>query len=78
MTYQLTRKAEGDVYDIYRYSLENYGMDVAGGYARGLHECFGYLSEYCGIGKDFSHIHQGLHHTEKGTMKVILEIEAVI
>ncbi len=52
MTYRLTRKAEGDVVDIYLHGAQQFGSAQADAYHRRLEEAFLLLAEFPQIGRE--------------------------
>jgi toxin ParE1/3/4 len=52
MSFRLTREAEEDVTNIYRYSVENFGEAQADTYHDGLTDCFRLLADTPLIGRD--------------------------
>jgi len=62
--YQLTKKAENEIGDIYEYSILNFGLAIAQEYVLGLHDCFNLLSENQSWGNNYSFITPDLHRYE--------------
>lgn len=54
--YRLTRKAEEDLRDCFRYGVENFGLENAAMYLTGLHHKFSKLADKPLIGRNASHI----------------------
>lgn len=51
--YQLSLAADERLSDIYTYSLNNWGLETAKEYFRGLHDCFQFLAENPKAGRPF-------------------------
>ena len=57
--YQLSKKADNDLAEIFIYSFQNFGEAKARAYLLSLHECLTLLAEQPGIGRKIDHIRQG-------------------
>ena len=57
--YQLTPEAERDVENIWRYTLEEWGVEKANRYVDDIVESFGLLVDSPGLGAPCDHIRQG-------------------
>ena len=70
MSFLLTREAEADVIDIYRYSVENFGETQADTYHDGLSDCFRLLADTPLIGRDYGFLRLGLRRYEHASHSV--------
>jgi len=52
--YKLSNESTIDLTDIYKFGIENFGLDQAQKYILGLHELFQTLSDNTNIGRDAS------------------------
>lgn len=60
MNYRLTRKAQRDLENVYRYSLQNFGEAKADEYFDGLSDFFTLLAEHPFMGQDYGFINTGI------------------
>jgi len=70
MSFRLTREAEADIVDIYRYSVENFGEAQADTYHDGLSDCFRLLADTPLIGRDYGFLRPGLRRYEHASHSV--------
>ena len=70
MSFRLTREAEEDVTNIYRYSFENFGEAQADTYHDGLNDCFRLLADTPLIGRDYGSLRPGLRRYEQASHSV--------
>ena len=70
MSFRLTREAEADIVDIYRYSVENFGEAQADAYHDRLSDCFGLLADTPLIGRDYGFPRTGLRRYEHASHSV--------
>ena len=70
MSFCLTREAEADIVDIYRYSVENFGEVQADTYHDGLSDCFRLLADTPLIGRDYGFLRPGLRRYEHASHSV--------
>ena len=57
--YRLSRKAERDIGDIARYTIEQFGIDQARTYRDSMIACFQSLADTPGMGRKVDHISKG-------------------
>ncbi len=57
--YRLSRKAESDIGDIARYTIEQFGIEQARTYRDSMIACFQSLAENPGIGRKVDKIREG-------------------
>jgi toxin ParE1/3/4 len=60
MSFRLTREAQADVEEVYRYSYEHFGELQADTYHDGLSECFALLADSPLLGRDYSALRTGI------------------
>jgi toxin ParE1/3/4 len=70
MSFRLTREAEADIVDIYRYSVEHFGEAQADTYHDGLSDCFRLLADTPLIGRDYGVLRPGLRRYEHASHSV--------
>ena len=70
-TYRLSSKAEWEVDEIYAYSVENFGVEIAKDYVARLHERLRLLADHPGWGRDYGHIEPGLRRYEHQSHSII-------
>ena len=58
--YELSKRAEQRLSEIYEYSIEEFGQKTARRYLNGLHQTFGQLADNQDIGSDLDDIRPGL------------------
>ena len=75
MSFRLTREAEDDVADIYRYSFENFGEAQADSYHDGLEGCFRLLADSPRLGRDYAFLRPGLRRYEHESHSVYYRAE---
>lgn len=73
-TYQLTKKAQRELEDIYEYSILNFGWDTAREYVAGLHTCFSLLADNPRMGRDYSHVKKAYRRYEHERHSVYYKI----
>jgi toxin ParE1/3/4 len=72
--YQLTKKAESELAQIYEYSIENFGLAVAAEYLTGLYRTFEYLSDNPRMGRDCRRIRKRLRRHDHASHSVYYRI----
>lgn len=58
--YRLTIKAAKEIENIYVYSILHFGIQKAQEYLNGLHDCFVFLANNAGWGRDYGFVKSGL------------------
>lgn len=62
--YRLSKKADREIEDIYRYSFQKFGEKQADRYLKNLHDTFAMLAEIPTSGRRCDHIKQGYRRHE--------------
>jgi len=75
MSFRLTREAEADIVDIYRYSVENFGQAQADAYHDGLEDGFRLLADSPLLGRDYAFLRPGLRRYEHESHSVYYRVE---
>jgi len=73
-TYRLTRQADADLKDIYRYTRRTWGRAQAAQYARQLHQCLTMLAARPQVGRKREELQPpGLHSFVQGSHVVFYQ-----
>lgn len=71
--YRLSARAEGDLLDIFIYTIERFGLAQAERYQHDLTLCFDLLAENPGMGRPASTVAEGVRRHEHGRHVIFYE-----
>jgi len=72
-SFRLTRRAEQDLYDIFLYGYERFGIAQADRYASDMEACFQLLANNPRLGREAKAIAPGVRRHEHGSHVILYE-----
>lgn len=72
--YRLSARAEGDLLDIFIYTIERFGLAQAEHYQHDLTLCFDLLAENPGMGRQANAVAEGVRRHEHGRHVIFYEV----
>lgn len=72
-SFRLTRRAEQDLYDIFLYGYERFGIAQADRYASDMEVCFQLLADNPRLGRETKAIAPGVRRHEHGAHVILYE-----
>jgi toxin ParE1/3/4 len=75
-TYRLTKRADADLFHIFLYGIESFGLGQAKRYAESMSRCFQLLADNPGIGRRTEAVGKNIRRHEHGSHVVLYEDES--
>ena len=73
--YRLSDRADGDLFEIYLYGIEQFGLRQADLYRREMDDCFAMLARHPHIGRSAARIAPGIRRHEHGSHVILYREE---
>ena len=74
--YRLTKRADADLFDIFVYTIENFGSGQARRYSESMSRCFQLLAENPAMGRKADAIGRRIRRHEHGSHVILYEEDA--